>query len=819
MSFRSFKGFPTALVLVMSLALSSCKWTGETELKPKQIEIKNQVGNCFTDFSLILESYLKSEISEGDISVFLSCAKKSIDDFMRKTTENNPDRGYSRVEVQSLLRTFLVSDGSIVDSEKYARLFLIIKRAFLGGEVDFLSRSEWAKLKNMLPLLEGYLVNSKPYTQYYYFYDKTYYKDKNHNFKLLDNGHEEFEERLMSFLEELKNSGGQLNKLEVKYLKDQLTRIESLKHIEPLLEEMIHIFYSFPASQHQENWIQLINVAEKGLRIMTYVKKSILQKNQSIFRPYGGVAISALIRSVIQAFETTHNVNSNLNLDQELIERFVVSLNQSGFFLNGMNDPEQITEFVSNVGKSIFVYDSNKKWHISNLKINQFKFMFNRWMWSLISSFEDSSYWDLREQYENLIFNDVDFDSQSEIEGKGVYTNIVSPSSINLAFPSSNFKVNFQVPDKTSQMDSVTSKFYQTMLTNVVLFVFDTYGKQSRLSQNEKKHVSENTSARFYNDIRSVAISEGLGSPLSCDGGGRTFLESNLFTYSANGNDKIEANEALEWLAIVTSSGSVASQLFDDIAAVPDCALPGTSTFQKKPYVKKDCVRNHILVNYRKYFSHMPNLIEFIESQDKVDDFYTNLFEVTRTCADPKLPVTYDEIVYSVSLLGYIEALFERYDVEKSSYFFFERSRNDLLELDELSLAFDERFKSVLKRIAKLRNGVDLSDARAKHLFRKLLIYKKLPPTPATTLEGLWWLASDRGVAIRPLTRIDIYKIFNSILMSNEVPEVSSRYCHGLSLAWEEYLQQDVFDVEVPERVCEKIPPLDINRTNVNINR
>ena len=797
----------------LALLSSSCKWVGESKIEPQKVEIQSQVQDCFVDFKSTFDKFLKSDIEDSELISFFDCAEKSIDDFMRKTAERDPAVGYSREEVQSLLKTFLLKNKSETDSDRYSRMFLIVKRAIIGGSSDYLSREDWRKVKNLIPNLKQFFMSVKPYTQYYYFFNKSLYQNKRHSFKLLDTSHDQFADRLSVFLDLLKSNGSQLSKIELQYLKDELILNETLRNIDPLLTEVIHIFFSFQSSQHQENWNDLLQIAEKGLRVMTYVKKLMLQTD-SIFVPQGGVAVAALVHSIIDAFAYTHTVNSNLNLDQDLVERFVVSLNQSALFLKNIEDAEAVRAFVNNMGKSLFVLDSSQRWHISTLKINQFKFIHNRWVESLVQSLEDTSMWDLKDQYENLLFQNVDYDSSPLREAEEIYEDIVKPSALNLVFPGTEYKVNFQISRNLSQQNDVISNFYKTMLSNVVLFVFDTYGKQSRVADNANKHVSELTSARFYNDIRDVAISEGLGSPLSCDSGSRTFLEANLFTYSANGNDKIEVQEGLEWLSLVVSSSSVANKLFNDVAANEECVLPTTSLFSKKPYLKEQCVRRLITENFRTYFNHMPNLILFIESQNKIDDFYQNLFEVTRYCSDSNLPVSYDEIVYAVSLLGYIEALFERYDVEQTSFRFFTRPRNDLLEIDELNLAFNERFRTVLQRMAKIQNGVDLTEWQTEHLFKKLLIYKRMPISPEGRWEQIKWAVSDLGVNVRPLDRIDIYKMFNSILTMNQMPEVGVTYCRSLTLAWEEYLQQQVFNVEVPTRSCESATP---PRTNQRV--
>lgn len=809
----------TYLILILTgiLGLSSCRWVGEDKYQPQTIEIKNQVENCFGDFSQTLENYLKSELQDSEIDTFFGCMQRSIDDFMKKTSERDPSRGYSREEVRGLLQTFMAqNNASETNGERYSRLFLIFKRALIGGDSEYLSRQDWNKVKTVLPIVKQFVIDSKPYTQYYYFYNRLTYQNKRHDIQRINSSHQELERRLNIFLETLKAKGSRLNKLEIQYLIDELVTNGTIKKIEPLLNELIYIFYSFPTSQHQENWSELLKVGEKGLRVMTFVKKSLIQ-SQSFFMPQGGVGMVALVKSVLDAFEETIKINSNSNLDQELLERFVVSLYESEVFLKNVKDSEDVRNFVSNMGKNLFNSESGQRWYISKAMLNRFKFMYNRWIWSLIYSVENSSEWDLKEKYENLLYTDLDSNNDGNKDGENVYQRITNESAVNLVFPGAEYKMNFRGQNYSSNDDQLIANFYKTMISNVVLFVFDTYGDQSRIDDNSLKHVTEQDSINFYNDIRPVAIAEGLGNPLSCEAGGRTFLEANLFSYSANGNDRIEVQEGVEWVSMAASSASVASRIFTDITKIPDCVLPGSTRFLNKPYLKKECVRAQIVENYQTYFNHMPNLIHFLQTKNMINDFYQNLFEVTRTCADSNLPVSYDEVVYAVTLLGYIEALFDRYDVEKEEYWVYTRPRNETLEMDELTAAFDERFKSILQRIVKQKYDIVLKDSHTRVLFKKLLIYKRIPETPSGSLDGLMWLLKDSGVKVRPLTRIDIYKIFNSILTMNEMPEANARYCRNLSLAWEKYTQQMVFNLDVPENVCESVVPVTRDRRNNTI--
>lgn len=833
-----FKLIPQIILAFLFYTTVSCRWVGEKKPEPIKLEIKNLTTDCFTDIGGLFESYLKSELQDQELDSFFNCTEKAIDSFIRRTREQDPELGYSKVEIESLLRDFVINEDKKNDrqqssgrdrdrgennlsaetgefenvSKRYSTLFLIVKRALVGGDSEHFHKSDWIKIKSLLPSVKRFLFETKPYMKYYYFYNREFYCDRQpklqlngtcrrlDDYKRLSTSHEEFSLRFNKFLSDIKLHGSALNKNEILILKDELVRLDHLKKVEPLFNEMIYIFDSFPTSEHPENWGELFDLAERGLRVMTYVKRAGLQK-ESYFVPEGGVAVAALVKSIIDAFELAFKTNSSNRLNQELIERFVLSLNQSGIFLDEVS-LEDVKEAVSKIGKNIFSKSENSdEWFIASSKINQFKFMHNRWIYSLIDSLEKTSAMDLKDLYVDLLFTDVEDEANSKNQAEDIFDLIVKPSYVNLVSPGLETKINFQTKNSLSQPNVVKSNFYKTMMSNLVLFVFDTYGGLFREDQNENKYVVEQAAKNFYNDIRQIVVAEGLGSPLSCDAGGRTFLEANLFGYSSNGNDRIEVQEGLEWITMAVSSSSVANKIYNSIRADDDCVIPGSSQFQKRPFLKQDCVKTYVLENYKTHFNHLPHLVQFIDQDGMAENFYQNMFEVTRTCGAKELPVSYDEIVYSITLMGYIETLFERYDVETRGRIF-TKPRNDYLEYNELENAFKDRFKFILQRMARMTTGNELSDSNAKHVFNKLLIYKRLPEVPNGTFESLMWLIQDWGTRPLPLDRIDVYKIFNSILTMNEVPAVGQEYCKNLKLAWERYLANQVFDVTVPLNTC-----------------
>lgn len=787
--------------LATLLLFASCKWVGEARPVVQTVEIKAQTENCFSGLSSKVESYLKSEISDSEISGFLDCTENVIDDFMVKTQEQDSSKGYSKFEIKSLLRTFLIKGIDDISGERYARLFLVVKRALIGGDPERITREEWKRIKTLFPKIRNFLVDTRPYTKYYYFYNRLFYHSESHSHKILAQSHDIFRAKLYDFFSVLSREGSSLNKSEVLFVKDQFLAIPSVSKLAPLLDEMLYIYYSFLQSEHEQNWTELVKIGESGLRVMTYVKK-MQNQTKSYFVPTGAVALVALVKSTIDAFEMTYRVNSSLKLDQEMVERFILSLNQSKLFLNSIENQSELSSFISDVGRSIFTFEDSGPWYIANFKLNQFKFMYNRWVNSLIRVINDSTVRDLNEKYTDLLYTDIDFNMDANREAEELVENIVLKSPINVVHPGLEYKINYQTNRNRSQQSQVSETFYITMMSNVVLFVFDTYGRQGNLDLSIDKKIPEQTATRLYDDIRPIAVAQGISNPLHCASGPKTFLEANLFGFSSNGNDKLDMSESLEWFTGVISNSSVASKIFKDVESNLDCVLPSTSLFLNKPYLLNSCVKNKILSNYKSYFSHMKNLIEYIGTQNSFEQIYENLFEVSRTCGNRDLPVSHDEILYSVSLMQYIETLFERYDVIDAGYVF-TRKRNNKLEYVELEQAFEDRFRTVLQRMAKQRNGRDLSESNTKHLFNKLLIYKQLPKqNPEGLFSSLKWWVSDRAVAIRPLDRIDVYRLFNSIITSGDKTEVISNYCNNLTLAWEEYVDNNAFFVKPVVNNC-----------------
>ena len=801
--------------VITLIFLFSCGWTGEIQLPLSTVSIRGVEQNCFDDFYLKVKKYLKSSLQENEIHQFFSCLEDSIDDFFRKTEPKDKKLGYSFPEIRSLFNTFMVNKNNKVQKkyskeEVFARLYLILKRLLIGGPSDFISEKEWQKMKLTFPVLKKFLVDTKPYTESYFFY-----RPSSLDLQYLFSGHKMFNQKLYDLIKFLKSSGSLLNPDEVNFLKDQILILGNLLQIKPVLDQVVHIFYEFQSSQHQDHWMDLIKIGEYGFRVMAYTKL-VKADPYSLFSPEGFLSFSALIKSIIEAFNLTHETNQKKGIKQRWLEDLLISMHKSQIFLNEIKEENTLRQLISENGQYFFTvnYKNPKSWYVSEDDFQKYKFFYNRLMKSLSLVFSDENTRDVNIRYNGFLYSDEKINDQTDgiKKGKEVWNTIVSQVLVNVPFPKEGLQINFEEFKLKNYDEELLANFYKTILTNMILTVYDTYGRQFNVKKEVDKKIYEYTLKRLYLVLRSFFISKGLADPKECNAGERSFMEANLFGYSSNGDNEVSVQEGIEWLASAYSSKSVTNSIFEG-AKKNNCSLGNKAQSFNQPFLKEECFREYLIKNFKSHFKHHGKLLDYIEKNKNLDDLYNSLFNVARTCSDIKLPLSYSEAVYYVSLIQYIETLFEKYDQDRYQAYFFLKRRDSFLDKYELMQIYKERFKNTLKRIVKLEMGGEISDFNTKHLYTKLLIYKKLI-LPEDVGGGLMWLLSDLGSPImnfplEPLDRIDAYTIFNNIVIRREETQLIKDYCRDVTLAWEEYQRQpkdiqnqNIFELETPYQNC-----------------
>lgn len=779
------------------LSMSSCKWLGEDSYEAKIIEVNSQQENCFADFSALIKDYFSSNASLERIDVFFSCVEKAIDDFMRRTSEANPEKGYNESEIANLLESFLLdsAEGGI-----YSKRFLLLKRMFVGGDTQHFKRAEWQKIKILWPNIRQSILNTRELTDSYYFYntEKEYHK-------VLEKKQDEFAVALSELLNKFAAAGGEMNAEELMFFKDQILSFDSLKRFRPIFDGIFDLYSSFPTSQ-PKNWTNAFELIEKALRINAYIRRSNLETD--IFTPNGTVYYALVVKAILDTVDYAHSLNWYNPIEQSALEGIFAGLYDSKIVFKNVNSKNEFLTAIRQVGKNLFSPQYDDRWTISKEDVVFLKYKFNTWMQTLVDVLESYDNQSMATQYRDLIYP-IEYAKDYQQAAHELYNDVATQSHIYNPMLDDvfSFKTHFIAePEKSfrSSTQAVFNHFYQASLANIVSFFFDTYGRQKGVALEKDKLVTENTVERIYRDIRPITVAEGIINPLSCSSGSRSFLEANLFSYSGNGDDKVNVYEGMQWFASILSAGTTSRDIYRG-AIDAGCAIPGSAKFQNFEYVDAKCFKEFFKKDYVKHLYHIPGFISFINNDD-FDKFYNQYFSMVRTCKNNDYPFSFDEVQYATALLQYIESLFEVFDKDSHDWYVFERKKNNILEFSELWDAYNQRFKGVVKRLGEAQAGTELSDMVVEHIYRKLITERKMPYTPEGTWDSAMWFLGGRTLSDpHPYNRLDIYMIFDSVLgaiSSGGSGKATQDYCQSLKLAWEEYTVNKTFSIKEPVGIC-----------------
>ena len=786
------------LLLSMSsvVLFSSCKWLGEESYKAKAIEVDSQHENCFVDFNEFVKDYFSSTVTEEKVNTFFSCVERSVDDFMRRTSEADKAKGYNAEEIARLLESFVLDAK---EGDVYSQRFLLVKRMFVGGDSAHFKREEWQKVKVLWPVIRQAILDTRLLTDSYYFYNQ----DKEYH-KAITKKQDQFAQALSDLTDKLTAAGGEMNTEELLFFKDQILSMQSLQKFKPVFDGLFDLYISFSSSQPKA-WSNAFKFIEKTLRINAHIRRSKMEKE--IFTPNSTVYYALVIKSIVDTVDYAHELNWDNPIDQKAIEDVVVGLYDSKILFKNVQSRSDFLTAVRKMGANLFTAQYDDKWSVTKEDVLFFKYKFNTWMLTLAKVLEEYNDRSFMSEYADLTY-DIDYIKDPDAAAGELYQEVVLKSKIyNPMFSDIfSYKAHFvSAPEKSirSSTHGVLNHFYQGNLANIVSFFFDSYGKQKSIAHEVDKLVTENTVDRVYRDIRPITVAEGIINPLSCSSGSRSFLEANLFSYSGNGDSKVDMYEGIQWFASILSASTTSRDVYRG-ALDSGCAIPGTSKYQNFAYIDATCFKDYFKKDYSKHLYHIPGFLNFINAGD-FDKFYNQYFSMVRTCKNNELPFSFDEVQYAVALLQYIETLFEVYDAEVSEWYFLTRKKNNELEFSELWTAFHDRFKDVVKRLGEAQAGTELSDTVVEHIYRKLIADKKMPYTPDGVWDSaMWYLGSRSLIDPPPYNRLDIYEIFDSVLtaISGAGGKVTSDYCQSVKLAWEEYKLNNTFYVKEPVGAC-----------------
>jgi hypothetical protein len=214
----------------------------------------------------------------------------------------------------------------------------------------------------------------------------------------------------------------------------------------------------------------------------------------------------------------------------------------------------------------------------------------------------------------------------------------------------------------------------------------------------------------FANDWDAVAGKLGLFQPGAADRtASKIFMEANLFMPNANGDDRIDFMEAVQYLSFAISGLNASGEIRDRLDG--KCAVADAPN-----KFRPECLRHELFDQRRMLLGHMPFAVEFLaDNPGKWNQFMGHLEATTRLGLEAE-PFSRGDVVEVMVLLQYVETFFAKYDVDG----------NERINVDETLNAFPV-FKRSLDQIVQNSFGIDLGDSDLRAVFTFLFRYGKPP--------------------------------------------------------------------------------------------
>lgn len=238
--------------------------------------------------------------------------------------------------------------------------------------------------------------------------------------------------------------------------------------------------------------------------------------------------------------------------------------------------------------------------------------------------------------------------------------------------------------------------------------------------------ITEAEIQELFMDLKALGRDLGIVDVRSLQSGVRTFMEANIFLSVSDGNEYISLHEMVEWFQTVIGAGRAADLIHADLLNETGPARCGTAPVDVfgRNRLKAQCFRENVLPVFRERLSHLPNFIKALdqaEREKKVPEFLKSLEGASRAMGASDLPIESSDVRVMSPVIHYVEALFARYDVNRSSQ----------LETPEVWSVYP-LIRPFIQKLATDSSGkpMTLNSAYERAIFSFLLEVGE-PPTPS----------------------------------------------------------------------------------------
>ncbi len=267
--------------------------------------------------------------------------------------------------------------------------------------------------------------------------------------------------------------------------------------------------------------------------------------------------------------------------------------------------------------------------------------------------------------------------------------------------------------------------------------------------------INEAETQELFMDLKSIGRDLGIVDVRSLQSGVRTFMETNIFLSVSDGNAFISLHEMVEWFETVMGAGRAADRIHEDLIRDFKCGVSPVDVFGKQRLNVK-CFRDNVAPVLLRRLSHLPNFVHSLNSaiaRKQLPMLLQSFERATRALGDSDLPIESSDIRAMSPVIHYAEALFTRYDANRSSH----------LEASEVWSVFP-LIRPFIRKVSLDASGKpkELDETRERGIFSWMLTYGEPPSSEGAAALKYYAYEKTMWARDEQASFVDIVKILAS---------------------------------------------------------
>lgn len=747
----SFKTRLFALVLLVSVTGCGLN-TGESPPKRVPPSYSGQGFSCVGKIPEHFDKYVNDQLSDQEITTFISCLQKAFVTFAQLTRGRNVN-SYSPEEIRSFLHEFFLGERRIND--QLMNELMVLKQTMVGGAKDTISRQELYVAVELLEELKNQAIALKPHLKIL-------------NPQLAKSQDPRDMGRKLAAANEALNSV-------IQVLGNRLQRNQHdypLANAEKLLREF-RLFVGweshFPKSIPPDRWINFLRIFRQLTVVPTdstivrpidwvpmlqsfarwyvlFLQYEIGIKDQPVGEGVGLQNSILLAQEVFGLLEQSASRQKGWTITFEQMDQMIEALYELRWIPQGIRASSleiALHAIVTKVlGNPEITPAQRKTDGLTLVSISRARDLFFRWAYtqmdldSRLASKQDAQ--KIVPNIQIRPYLNPNVISQLEKVYSSDWDDFLSlRQRMRPLFADGSYRVTL-VRSVDLPRYHVSQDFHNLTQMNlwrtVASLLFRGYSSQAGGNINWDSGITKKELEQFYSDFRQIGVDLKLVDERNPNMGGRDFISGKLFTYSADGLSsdpdspkfRLRMTETMELFSFLFSGALVANDMYASLLEV--CKAKGPVDLYQRPMVSRACTLENLPYLFEKHLTNMPQLQQFLaRSSSAVRQSYTRT--LLETAASPiysrKEWVEFSELTTLSVVTHYAEAVMTRYD----------QDGDGILSGDEIYQASDT-FIGFIQSFAKEKMGISLNEMLARWAFYYILAYREIPTGVTDLVPG-----------------------------------------------------------------------------------